>query len=123
MSESGETVAIKPFSSEIDIPFESERHANIIAESLLVDWRHESANFAGGTLKNIKTEGTHMLISFQSDNAKHLRVNINSILEFVLLLIDTVDIFDILPSKSTSTSEIKDNGDTIEDQEIDKEIS
>ena|SRR6218665_1374970 len=93
--EAVESVAVKPFTSEIEIPFESERHAKIVADSLLVDWRHESANFAGGTLKNIHTKGTHMVINFQSDSAKHLRVNINSILEFVHLLIETIDNFDI----------------------------
>ena len=110
MSEPVEIATVKPYSSEIDIPFESERHASIVAESLLVDWRHESANFAGGTIKNIQTNGLHMLISFQSDSAKHLRVNINSILDFVHLLIETIDNFDTSAVKSDAEKASVDNG-------------
>ena len=92
MTESKEAV---PFFTTISIPFESERQANIVARSLLVDLKHEGARMSSGITKEISNANNELVIKFTTNSAKSLRVNVNSILDLVALLIDTIDNFDL----------------------------
>lgn len=90
------------FVTEISIPFESERQANIVAQSLLVDLQHEGARMSSGISKEISNTKNELLIKFTTKSTKSLRVNVNSILDLVTLLIDTVDNFDLPQPKASS---------------------
>ena len=90
-----ESEKLVPFLTTISIPFESERHASIVAKSLLVDLQHEGGRMSQGITKEISHSSNELIIKFTTKSAKSLRVNVNSILELVTLLINTVDNFDI----------------------------
>ena len=98
-----------PLTTDISIPFESDRHADIIARSLLVDYRHEGKRMSAGITKEISASRNELLIRFTTASVKSLRVNVNSILDLVAVLIDTVANFDISSSipAETPTSEEK----------------
>lgn len=92
-----------PLTTDISIPFESDRHADIIARSLLVDYRHEGKRMSAGITKEISASRNELLIRFTTASVKSLRVNVNSILDLVAVLIDTVANFDISSSIPAET--------------------
>ena len=92
-----------PFVTKISIPFESERHANIIAKSLLVDLKHEGTRMSSGITKEISNSKNELIIHFTTTSAKLLRVNVNSILDLVSLLIDAIGNFDIVQPQQSSS--------------------
>ena len=93
--------SLNHFLATISIPFENQRHANIVAKSLLVDLQHESVRMSSGIRKEILNENNELIIKFSTNSPKSLRVNVNSILDAVILLIDTIDNFD-LPTTSVT---------------------
>ena len=106
MTEESEKPA--PLLATISIPFESERQANIVAKSLLVDLQHEGARMSSGISKDISHSNNELVIKFTTASAKSLRVNVNSILDLVTLLIDTVDNFDIEAASSATLNPLHD---------------
>lgn len=90
--------------TDISIPFESDRHADIIARSLLVDYLHEGKRMSSGITKEISSSKNELNIRFTTASVKSLRVNVNSILDLVSVLIDTVESFDIIPTPPSSSS-------------------
>jgi len=88
------------FVTSITIPFGTERQATIVAKSLLVDLKHEGSRMSSGIVKEISHSDNELVIKFTTSSAKSLRVNVNSILDLVLLLIDTINNFDLPPAIS-----------------------
>lgn len=82
------------FTAELFIPFRTEREATIVRRSLLVDLKHEGSRMSSRITKSIDNQQNELIIKYETDSLKSLRVNINSILDFVLLLIDTIENFD-----------------------------
>lgn len=82
--------------SSISIPFASARHARIIADTLCVDVANEGGRLSAGIAKTIEHNDNELILRFKTANTKNLRVNINSYLENVLLLIAAIDQFDVV---------------------------
>lgn len=96
-----------PFSANISIPFECERHAAVISKSLLIEFNNEGSRLSSGISKFVNHSQNELLLTFTTKSLKLLRVNVNYALELVILLINTIDNFD-LDCKQNS-SQIKKN--------------
>lgn len=83
------------FSINISIPFESAREANIVSRSLLVDLKNEPSRMSALVTKEVINVDKELIINITTNTLKSLRVNVNSILDFILLLIDTINKFDL----------------------------
>lgn len=98
--------------SSISIPFESARHARIIADSLCVDLDNEGGRLAAGIAKTIEHDKNHLILRFKTANTKNLRVNINSYLEHVLMLIAAIERFDVAEKPAQSEKSDHDDHNT-----------
>ena len=84
----------KSYAVSISIPFPTEREVNIVQKTLLVDLKHETARMSSSIKKEVTVSKNELMIKFESASLKQIRVNANSILEFVILLIDIISNFD-----------------------------
>lgn len=84
--------------TEIEIPFENERYARIVCNCLMVDFKHEPPRIAVSIKKNIDQIDGKLSVKLETSSLKSLRVNVNSILEHIVLLIETIDHFDFKES-------------------------
>ena len=109
MTEIKEPVVYK---TTLCIPFRTEREANIVKSSLLVDLKHEGNRMSSKISKSVDNCKNELIIKYESESLKSLRVNINSILDFVILLIDVIENFDqIDDSVTVKTSDICNDGE------------
>ena len=72
------------------IPFPTERYAGIAFNSLRVDEEPRR----GGSKKKLIVDGTKLYVSLKSNKAKDLRVAINSFLDLLTLVTQTMEEFD-----------------------------
>ena len=77
---------------ELTVPFPSVRHAKIAYNSLRVDKEPKR----GGCSKELSLEGNKLVVHFKAKEARFLRVAVNSFLEFLTLVTETIEQFDVL---------------------------
>ncbi|XP_075681202.1 threonyl-carbamoyl synthesis 6 [Dermatophagoides pteronyssinus] len=84
------------FTATIVIPFETEQQAQIVSKSLNVDLKHEPSRLSSSMIaKEICDNQNELQIKIVTTTLRHLRLQVNSVLEFTILLIDTIDRFDL----------------------------
>ncbi|XP_023217870.1 EKC/KEOPS complex subunit LAGE3-like isoform X2 [Centruroides sculpturatus] len=74
---------------ELSVPFPSGHEAEIAYNSLRVD----SEPLRGGVKKNFILEKNLLKVTFKAKEARQLRVSVNSFMDFLSLVIDTMDRF------------------------------
>ena len=77
----------------LEIPFDTERTAEIAYHSLRVDPEPKRS----GSGKELKLNGKKLLVRFNCEEARTLRVSVGSFLDLLTLVIDTMDQFDVEP--------------------------
>ena len=75
---------------QIQIPFDTERTAEIAYHSLRVDPEPKRS----GSKKELTLNGKLLCAKFHCDEARTLRVSVGSFLDLLTLVIDTMDQFD-----------------------------
>ena len=72
------------------VPFDEERVAKIVYNSLVVDPEPRRSVIT----KKLALNGAELLANFKSEEARTLRVSVNSFFELLTLAVKTVDEFD-----------------------------
>jgi len=80
---------------ELNVPFPSVRHAKIAYDSLRIDKEPKR----GGCSKELSLESNKLVVHFKAKEARFLRVAVNSFLEFLTLVTETIEQFDVLDNK------------------------
>ena len=75
----------------LEIPFDSQRTAEIAYNSLRVDPEPKRS----GSKKELRLEGNRLLVQFNCEEARTLRVSVGSFLDLLTLVIDTMIQFDV----------------------------
>lgn len=75
----------------LEIPFDTERTAEIAYHSLRVDPEPKRS----GSGKELTLNGKLLLVQFKCEEARTLRVSVGSFLDLLTLVIDTMDQFDV----------------------------
>jgi tRNA threonylcarbamoyladenosine modification (KEOPS) complex Pcc1 subunit len=75
--------------ARIVVPFSTETEANIAFNTLRVD----KEPIRGGVEKNFSVEGSNLVVNFEGEQAKHLRVSVNTLLDLLILVVQTIDKF------------------------------
>ena len=75
----------------LEIPFDTERTAEIAYHSLCVDPEPKRS----GSGKELTLNGKLLLVQFKCEEARTLRVSVGSFLDLLTLVIDTMDQFDV----------------------------
>jgi len=73
----------------IRIPFEDQKSAEIVWNSLRVDPEPPRSNMK----KEMRVENTDLVVDFQCNEAKTMRVSVNSFFDLLNLVVQTVDQF------------------------------
>lgn len=76
---------------ELTVPFPSARYATIACNSLRIDKEPRR----GGCTKALSVEGNSVIAHFTAKETRSLRVGVNSFLEFLSLVTETIDQFDV----------------------------
>jgi len=76
-------------SCDLDIPFQTEREAEIAYNSLRVDKEPKK----GGNKKTLSVSGTTLHIRFESKEARLLRVAVNGFMDHLILVTQTIEQF------------------------------
>lgn len=76
---------------ELTVPFPTERHAKIAYNTLRIDKEPKR----GGCSKELSVEEHRLLVHFKAKDAKSLRVAVNSFLDFLALVTETIEKFDV----------------------------
>lgn len=79
------------FNANLTIPFESDKHSNIAYNSLRVDPEPNKSNCT----KSFKVDGENLIIEVKAKSLKQLRVSVNHILDLLLLVIETINKFQV----------------------------
>lgn len=77
---------------ELSVPFPSTRHAKIAYNSLRIDKEPKR----GGCSKELLVEENKLVANFRAKEASFLRVAVNSFLDFLKLVTETIEQFDVL---------------------------
>lgn len=77
------------FQVDLKIPFPSQRHAAIAYDVLRIDEEPKRS----AVTKTLLLEGQHILVNFSAEQAKHIRVGVNSFFEALILCTETMDQF------------------------------
>lgn len=77
------------FQVDLKIPFPSERHAEIAYDVLRIDAEPRRS----AVTKTLKLDGQQILVNFSANQAKHVRVGVNSFFEALILCTETMDQF------------------------------
>jgi len=80
---------VLPTCIEFTIPFSSHSYAETAYNSLKVD----SEPKRGSTLKSLSLEGNKLKVSLKSNNTRQLRTALNSFLDLLILVSETIDTF------------------------------
>lgn len=80
----------EPATALIEIPFANERLAEIAYKTLSVDKGPK------GEMKELSVENNKLIVRFKSNDARNLRLSLNSFLDFTVLVAKTIDRFDSL---------------------------
>lgn len=75
----------------LEIPFDSKRTAEIAYNSLRVDPEPKRS----GSKKELRLDGNRLLVQFNCEEARTLRVSVGSFLDLLTLVIDTMIQFDV----------------------------
>lgn len=75
----------------IKVPFNSLREAEIVYNSLRVD----PEPIRGSVEKVFKLNAENLIIELSAKNAKQMRVSLNNIFDLLLLVIETIERFDV----------------------------
>ncbi|KAM3599381.1 uncharacterized protein V6R79_004714 [Siganus canaliculatus] len=73
----------------LDVPFPSSRDATIALRSLSPDREPRR----GGISKQLEVTGTTLSVKWSADEARILRVSVNSFLDHLALVLETMDMF------------------------------
>ena len=76
----------------LEIPFDTERTAEIAYNSLHVDPEPKRS----GSRKELTLNGKILCVQFNCEEARTLRVSVGSFLDLLTLVIDTINQFDVL---------------------------
>ena len=76
----------------LEIPFDTERAAEIAYNSLRVDPEPKRS----GSRKELTLSGKTLCAQFNCAEARTLRVSVGSFLDLLTLVIDTIDQFDVI---------------------------
>ena len=77
--------------SSLKVPFESEEQATVAWNSLRVDPEPKR----GGSSKILKVEGQDLIVDFKCEEARTLRVAVNTFFDLLYLVIQTMDKFSL----------------------------
>jgi len=75
----------------LKVPFESEEQATVAWNSLRVDPEPKR----GGSSKILKVEGQDLIVDFKCEEARTLRVAVNTFFDLLYLVIQTMDKFSL----------------------------
>jgi len=75
----------------IRIPFEDQKSAEIVCNSLRVDPEPPRSNMT----KEMRVEKTDLVVDFHCTEAKTMRVSVNSFFDLLNLVVQTVDQFSV----------------------------
>ncbi|XP_034534335.1 EKC/KEOPS complex subunit Lage3 [Notolabrus celidotus] len=73
----------------LDVPFPSSREANIALRSLSPDREPRK----GGISKQLSVTGSTLSVRWSADEARILRVSVNSFLDHLSLVVETMEMF------------------------------
>lgn len=76
-------------SMKLSVPFASKREAEIAHDVLKVDAEPPR----GGVQKSLQLRDDHLLVTFEASEARFLRVGVNSFLEHLILITETLNEF------------------------------
>ena len=82
--------------TSIEIPFDTDRTAEIAYHSLRVDPEPKRS----GSKKELILDGKILRVKFFCEEARTMRVSVGSFLDLLVLVIDTMDQFDVPSNKS-----------------------
>ena len=77
--------------TSIEIPFDTDRTAEIAYHSLRVDPEPKRS----GSKKELTLDGKILRVKFFCEEARTMRVSVGSFLDLLVLVIDTMDQFDV----------------------------
>lgn len=80
---------------ELTVPFPTKRYAEIAFNSLRVDKEPKR----GGCTKEFKVIDNKLNVVFKAKEARTLRVASNSFLDFLILVTETMEQFDLVPEE------------------------
>ena len=75
----------------LSVPFPTKRHTEIAYNSLRIDKEPKR----GGCSKELFLEENKLVVHFKSKEARNLRVAVNSFLDFLALVTETIEQFDV----------------------------
>jgi tRNA threonylcarbamoyladenosine modification (KEOPS) complex Pcc1 subunit len=81
------------YTLEVEIPFETKRHAEIALNSVIQD---EEPRSGSSIERKIKTNENSLQIEWRAEEARILRTSANSLLQLVTLVMQTIEQFDNL---------------------------
>ena len=73
------------------VPFEDEKTARIVWNSLRVDPEPKRS----GMTKTLRVEGSDLIVDFACKETRTMRVSVNSFFDLLSLVVDTIDQFAI----------------------------
>jgi len=79
------------YSMNVEIPFESERHAEIALNSVIQD---EEPRAGTHIERKITVEGNVLKVNWQAEEARILRTSAQSLLQLLILVTQTIEQFD-----------------------------
>jgi len=77
--------------TKLKIPFQDCKTATIVYNSLRVDPEPKRSQM----VKEMKVEGNDLIVSFQCQEVKTMRVSLNSFFDLLRLVVQTIDQFSI----------------------------
>lgn len=86
-----EIVVKKKLSTRLVVPFASQEEATVAFNSLRVD----REPLRGNVLKTFAVQGTALIVEFEGEQAKHLRVSVNTLIDLLVLVVRTIDRFQV----------------------------
>ncbi|KAM6903112.1 L antigen family member 3-like [Xenentodon cancila] len=89
MAEGERRPAADKLEFSLDVPFPSSHQAAIALRSLSPDKEPRR----GGVSKNLSVSGATLLVRWSADEARILRVSVNSFLDHLKLVVETMEMF------------------------------
>lgn len=77
--------------TQLEIPFSCARHAEIVYNSLRVDAEPKRS----GMTKSLKVSENILTVNFECTEARTMRVSVNTFLDLLILVTQTIDSFAI----------------------------
>lgn len=77
------------YNVDLRIPFPTRRHAEIAYDVLRIDPEPKRS----GVTKKLQLESNDLIASFSADQAKHIRVGVNSFFDAIILCTETIQQF------------------------------